>query len=88
MRTGQIKSQTMLNISEAKAQLSSVIEQVVNEGKEFIIGKAGKPVAKVVRYEPAKRHRRLGLFEGQIDVAQDFDQWPADVAKFLGMDES
>ena len=38
------------NISEAKAQLSALIEQV-RAGKEVVIGKAGKPVAKLVPYD-------------------------------------
>ena len=36
------------NISEAKASLSKLIEKVL-KGDEVIIGKAGKPVAKLVR---------------------------------------
>jgi prevent-host-death family protein len=38
------------NISEAKAQLSSLIERAL-AGEEVLIGKAGRPVAKLVRYE-------------------------------------
>ena len=34
------------NISEAKAQLSALVERVLR-GEEVIIGKAGKPVAKL-----------------------------------------
>ena len=75
----------LLNISEAKAQLSSVIERVVTKGEEFLIGKAGKPVAKIIRYEPARKNKRLGLFTGQIKIAKDFDKWPEDIAKSLGM---
>jgi prevent-host-death family protein len=75
----------LLNISEAKAKLSSVIERVVNGGEEFLIGKAGKPVAKIVRYEPARKNRRLGLFAGKIKIRHDFDEWPDDVASALGI---
>ena len=42
------------NISEAKAQLSALIKKVVS-GHEVIIGKAGKPVAKLVRYERSEK---------------------------------
>ena len=75
----------LLNISEAKSQLSSVIERVVTKGEEFLIGKAGKPVAKIIRYEPARKNKRLGLFAGQIKIPKDFDEWPEDVAKILGI---
>ena len=44
------------NISEAKAQLSALIKKVMS-GQEVIIGKAGKPVAKLVRYERSDKPR-------------------------------
>ena len=74
----------LYNISEAKAQLSAVIERV-SKGEEILIGKAGKPVAKIVRYEPARKNRRLGCFKGKIKIADDFDEWPEDIAKALGI---
>lgn len=74
----------MFNISEAKAQLSAVIERV-SKGEEILIGKAGKPVAKIVRYEPARQNHRLGCFKGKIKIAKDFDEWPEDIARALGM---
>lgn len=78
----------MFNISEAKAQLSSIIEKVVSRGKEIIIGRAGKPVAKLVRYDPAKKNKRLGLMKGKIKISRDFDKWPDDIAESLGMKEN
>ena len=75
----------MMNISEAKAKLSSVIERVTTKGEEFLIGKAGKPVAKIIRYQPARRNKRLGCFKGKIKIADDFGEWPEDIAKDLGM---
>ena len=36
------------NVSEANAQLSALIEKVL-AGEEVIIGKAGKPVVKLIR---------------------------------------
>ncbi|OGQ08049.1 MAG: hypothetical protein A3G32_07830 [Deltaproteobacteria bacterium RIFCSPLOWO2_12_FULL_40_28] len=75
----------MLNISQAKAQLSSVIEQVLTKGEAFLIGKAGKPVAKIIRYEPARKNNRLGLFAGKIKIAKNFDEWPNDIGESLGL---
>ena len=74
----------ILTITEAKAQLSAVVEKVMN-GEEVILGKAGKPVAKVVPYEPAKQNRRLGMCEGKIHMADDFDEWPEEEARALGI---
>ena len=74
------------NISEAKAQLSALIEKVL-AGQEVIIGKAGKPVAKLVRYERSEETRRPGALRGKIKIAKDFDELPEDVAKAFGMGE-
>ena len=73
------------NISEAKAQLSAMIERVVNHGEEIIIGKAGKPVAKLVCYKPAIQNKRIGLFSKKIKISKNFDEWPKDVAEKLGI---
>ena len=72
------------NISDAKAQLSSLIE-AVQRGEEVIIGKAGKPVAKLVPYSGAKEARIPGALRGRIRIAADFDDLPADIAAAFGM---
>jgi prevent-host-death family protein len=71
------------NISEAKAQLSSLIEKVL-AGEEVLIGKAGKPVAKLVRYERSDKRRSPGALKGRIKLAQDFDVLPKDIAEAFG----
>ncbi len=75
------------NISEAKAQLSSLIEKVLS-GQEVIIGKAGKPVAKLVPYERSQETRRPGALRGKIKISEDFDELPDDIAEALGMIDS
>ena len=72
------------NISEAKAQLSALIEKVKG-GKEIIIGKAGKPVARLVRYERSDKPRQPGALQGKIKIADDFDALPDDMAEAFGM---
>ncbi len=72
------------NISEAKAQLSSLIERVT-AGEDIIIGKAGKPVARLVRYENNRQQRQPGALKGKIKIAEDFDELPDDIAKAFGM---
>ena len=77
------------NISEAKANLSKLIEQVL-QGQEVIIGKAGKPVAKLVPLDVDTRPRQLGIgaWRGQIWVSDDFDE-PSEemIRQFAGEDE-
>ena len=60
------------NIPEAEAELSSLIEAVLR-GEEVIIGKAGKPVARLVPYHGAKVERVPGALRGKIRIADDFD---------------
>ena len=75
----------IINISEAKAQLSSLIEKVMG-GQEVIIGKAGKPVAKLVRYERSDEPRKPGALQGKIVISKDFDELPEDIAEAFGDD--
>ena len=72
------------NISEAKAQLSALVEKVM-AGQEVVIGKAGKPVAKLVRYKQSEEPRRPGALKGKIKIADDFDELPSDIADAFGM---
>ncbi len=75
------------NISEAKTHLSALIERVL-AGEEVIIGKAGRPVAKLVPYQRSTEPRRPGALKGKIKIAEDFDELPDDIAEAFGMRES
>jgi prevent-host-death family protein len=75
------------NISDAKTHLSALIEKVV-AGEEVIIGKAGKPVAKLVRYERSTEPRRPGALKGKVRIAKDFDELPDDIAEAFGVTKS
>jgi prevent-host-death family protein len=74
------------NISEAKAHLSALIEKVL-AGEDVIIGKAGKPVAKLIRYEHYRQPRHPGALKGKIKIADDFDTLPEDISKAFGMEK-
>ena len=72
-------------ISEAKAQLSKLIERVI-AGEEVIIGRAGKPVALLSPYPPQTGVRKPGALRGKIHIAEDFDALPPDLAEAFGTD--
>lgn len=74
------------NISDAKAQLSALIQKVM-AGQEIIIGKAGKPVAKLVKFKRSDRTRQPGALKGQIQIMDDFDELPPDIADAFGITE-
>jgi prevent-host-death family protein len=63
------------NIHEAKTHFSRLVEEAAS-GKEVVIAKAGKPVAKLVAFpeKGARRGRRkLGILEGKAIIPDDFD---------------
>jgi prevent-host-death family protein len=64
-----------VNIGEAKAHLSRLVEQAA-KGKPFIIAKAGKPLVKVVPLDAptGKQVHRIGFLKGQFSVPDDFDE--------------
>ena len=70
------------NISDAKTSLSKLIELVL-QGEEVIIGKAGKPVAKLVPYDANTAPRQLGAgaWKGHIWIADDFDDLPTETVE-------
>ena len=68
------KKLRIVNISEARTQLSRLIDQA-SKGESFIISKAGKPLVKVTAVDDPVTVpvRRLGFMAGQITVPEDFD---------------
>jgi antitoxin (DNA-binding transcriptional repressor) of toxin-antitoxin stability system len=74
------------NISQAKAELSSLIEQVL-KGNEVIIAKAGKPVARLIPHCGTNSPRIPGSMEGRIKISPDFDLLPDDIAEAFGATE-
>ncbi len=62
-----------VNIHEAKTHLSRLVDRAA-AGEEIIIGRAGKPVAKLVAYKPPVERRIAGAMKGQIWIAPDFDE--------------
>jgi len=61
-----------VNIHEAKTHLSRLLE-LVSSGKEVVIAKAGKPLARLVPIGRPRRKRRLGVLGGRFTVPDTFD---------------
>lgn len=76
------------NVHEAKTHFSKLLQRVAL-GEEITISKAGVPVARLVPVRPSEGKRPLGLFKGEIWMADDFDApLPPDIlAGFLGEEE-
>lgn len=77
----------IINIHEAKTQLSRLVEQAA-KGEPFVIAKAGKPLVKVVRLDAplSSQVRRIGFMAGELTVPDDFDSMgQAEIASMFGL---
>lgn len=68
-----------VNIHEAKTHLSRLVDEAVR-GEAIVIAKAGKPKAKLVRFDAPenKPGPRIGFLKGKIKVPDNFDTMFAD----------
>ncbi|HEY6326394.1 MAG TPA: type II toxin-antitoxin system Phd/YefM family antitoxin [Candidatus Cybelea sp.] len=68
-----------VNIHEAKTHLSRLVDEAA-AGREIVIAKAGKPMAKLTPLAPQCPRRKLGTLKGRLKVHGDFDvPLPADL---------
>lgn len=61
-----------INIHEAKTHLSRLVERVQG-GEEFLIAKAGRPVARLVPLEAAASSVKTGGLRLRTPLPADFD---------------
>ena len=73
----------VINVHEAKTHLSRLLDKA-HAGEEIVLGKAGKPYARLVPLEPA-RGRGLGFLKGKLDESffeplpdEELDAWEGD----------
>ncbi|MDR3683286.1 MAG: type II toxin-antitoxin system prevent-host-death family antitoxin [Geothrix sp.] len=62
----------VVNIYEAKTQLSTLVDQAVG-GEDVIIARNGRPQARLTTLVPAKGRIQYGLLKGKFTVPDDFD---------------
>lgn len=76
-----------VNIHEAKTHLSALVREVRSgRKKEIILAVGGTPAAKIVPYgRPARRV--LGIDEGLVEIADDFDARNDAIAQLFEGDE-
>jgi prevent-host-death family protein len=75
-----------VTVTEAKAQLSSLVERV-RRGEEIVIRRGREPVAKLTAYVPASKRRVLGDLEGQIWMSDDFAEPDEELERLFGTRE-
>jgi prevent-host-death family protein len=64
---------TIYNVHDAKTHFSKLLELVVN-GEEVVIAKAGKPVARILPFISQDFSPRFpGIDKGKVLIMPDFD---------------
>jgi prevent-host-death family protein len=79
----EVKVSSVVTITEAKTQLSSLIERVTG-GEEIVIRRGQRPVAKLVAYPPSGKRRIPGDLAGQIWMSDDFDEPDEELERLFG----
>jgi antitoxin (DNA-binding transcriptional repressor) of toxin-antitoxin stability system len=76
------------SIGEAKTQLSKLVRQA-EQGEEVVLRRGSQPVARLVAItgNGGTVKRTPGSMRGRVSVPDDFDEWPEDIAKALGIVE-
>jgi len=72
------------SIGEAKTQLSKLVA-LAESGEEVELRRDKVPVARLVPIVRGTTAREPGALAGQIEMADDFDSLPEDIAKSLGL---
>lgn len=77
----------IVNMHEAKTQLSRLVDQAV-KGEAFVIAKAGKPLVRVSAIDLPALPKRLGFMAGEFSVPDDFNTMATeDIAALFGIGE-
>ena len=77
---------TQANIYEAKTQLSKLIQKAI-DGEEVVIAKSGKPLVKLVPVDSDRSSIIFGLMEGQIEIADDFNEFGPELSEMFGIED-
>lgn len=75
----------IINVSEAKAKLSQLIDMVYH-GEKVVIAKNNLPIVDLVIHQPTGT-RKLGLLKGKVVIPEDFLEEEDEInAMFYGDD--
>jgi prevent-host-death family protein len=61
-----------VNVHDAKTHLSSLLA-AVEAGEDVVIARSGQPVARLTRYDGWAMERPIGIDDGRLKIADDFD---------------
>jgi prevent-host-death family protein len=74
-----------VGMHEAKTHLSRLVARA-EAGEDVVIQRNGKPVVRLVPVaeEPRSLASVLGAWRGRVQMADDFDELPGDIAEAFG----
>jgi prevent-host-death family protein len=61
-----------INIYEAKTHLSKLVDRAA-AGKDVILARGGKPVARLTSLTKQPKKIRFGVLKGKVKIGADFD---------------
>jgi prevent-host-death family protein len=70
----------IVNVHAAKTNLSRLLERA-EAGEEIVIGRAGKPIARLVPYVAARRRRIFGRMRGEVRILPGFDELDEEIIR-------
>ncbi len=63
---------TTISVAEGKKRFSSLLRDALEDKKEFIVTKRGKPVAVIIPYEEYKHSKRLEGYRKIMEAREAF----------------
>jgi prevent-host-death family protein len=70
---------------EAKTKLSQLVKRA-EAGEDVVIARNGEPVVRLVRVaETVSLNSVRGVWRGRVQIAEDFDELPDDIANAFGV---
>ncbi len=64
---------TQVNVAQAKARLSELIEAALR-GERVVIARRNKPLVQLVALEESRVRPLFGKLRGKIELSSDFDE--------------
>jgi prevent-host-death family protein len=62
----------IVNVHAAKTHLSELLARV-EAGEEVVLGRAGRPIGRLIPFRPTRAPRRFGGWRGRVWLSDDFD---------------
>jgi prevent-host-death family protein len=70
----------IVNVHAAKTNLSRLLERA-EAGEEIVIGRAGKPIARLVPYVTERPRRIFGRMRGEVRILPGFDELDEEIVR-------